>query len=146
MEMSLRHSHIAVRRSLKTLARAVGAAVAEDRDDLGSYRYFDLVISHEDGSSQRIRFASHIGDQMVHVLAERVDAVSDLAAALFAAGVSSKSELSISVDQNGKVVRSADEIRERMAAMSRSEKGNGDYIELAQSDGKLESVPTIAMH
>ncbi|WP_420409717.1 hypothetical protein [Hoeflea sp.] len=145
--MSLKHSHIAVRRALKTLARAVGAAVAGDRDDLGPYRYFDLVISHEDGDSQRIRFASHAGDQMVHVLAERIDLVSDLAAALFAVGVGSKSELSISVDQEGKPVRSADEIRERIATMSHSEKGNGDYIELAQqSDGNLETVPTIAMH
>lgn len=147
MTMKLRHSHIAVRSSLAFLAAGVKANVAEGEDDLGKYRYFDLIISHEDNASQCIRFASHVGDQMVHMLAERIDLVSDLAAALFAVGISSKDALSISTDKNGLPVRNAGEIHERMAAMSMSPKSGPDSLKIeAGHNGRNRTLPRVAMH
>lgn len=120
MKTGLRHTHIAVRRPLGTLARALSAPVASGSDDLGNYRFFDLNIVHEDGGGQSVRFASHAGDSMVHLLAEDINAVSDLAAALFAVGIGSQVKLSISADQEGRPLRNLAAIRERIAAMSAS--------------------------
>jgi hypothetical protein len=145
--MKLRHSHIAVRETLGSLAQSVKAELSEGVDDLGKYRYFDLIIAHEDNSSQYIRFASHVGDQMVHLLAEKIDMVSDLAAALFAVGVSSKATLSISTDQDGRPLRSANEIRERIAAMSLTPKSGPDSLTIqAAHNGLHRSLPRVAMH
>lgn len=131
MNLPLRHSHIAVRKPLGSLARSVGADISTGEDDLGEFRYFDLIVSHEDGGNQRIRFASHAGDRMVHLLAEKIDAASDLAAALFAAGMDSKAALSISTDHAGAPLRNAAEITGRMAAMSKTlspETGGMDLV------------------
>jgi hypothetical protein len=147
MALKLRHSHIAIRRTLGSLAQAINAVISDGEDDLGKYRYFDLTVSHEDGNDQQIRFASHVGDQMVHMLAERIDMVSDLAAALFAVGVGSRVALSISVSQEGQPARSADEIKERIAAMSMSTKSGHQSLEIvAGHDGRHPTLPRVAMH
>lgn len=147
MALQMRHSHIAVRKALKPLARAVGAGILDGEDDLGRYRYFDLVVSHEDQSSQRIRFASHSGDRMVHLLAERIDMVSDLAAALFAVGIRGSAALSISTDREGRPVRSVDVIEDRIAAMSVSPGSGIDSLQItAGHDGRNPTLPRVAMH
>lgn len=117
--MKLRHSHIAVRAALDDLARTVGADVLAGEDDFGTYHYFDLAIAHHDESNHALRFASHEGDRMVHLLAERIHDVDDLALALFAVGMTSDAALSISTDQEGRPVRSASEISEHIGALSR---------------------------
>lgn len=120
MNLPLRHSHIAVRASLASLAKAAGSAIADGEDDVGRYRFFDLMIGREDDAEQRIRFAAHDGDTMVHLLAERIQDTSDLAAALFNAGVRSQAELSISTDQNGLPLRDATDIHDRISALWKS--------------------------
>lgn len=147
MIFQLRHSHIAVRRPIGSLARIVNAELSVGEDDPGKYKYFDLIVSHEDRSSQHIRFASHHGDRMVHLLAERIDLTSDLAAALFAVGVKSATALSISTDQNGHPVRSADVVLDRITAMSMSSESGNDRLEIVVGhSGRHPSLPRISMH
>lgn len=126
----LRHSHIAIREALDSLAEVVHAEISSGEDDLGAYRYFDLEVSHEDGAHQRIRFASRSGDKMVHLLAEKIAQVSDLAAALFAVGVRADKELSISTDQAGQPARNALEIADSIAAMSSDAVDSSDGLRI----------------
>jgi hypothetical protein len=120
MNHPLRHSHIAVRGSLSSLATAVPSAVRHGEDDLGRYRFFDLMIGSGVGGGQRVRFAAHDGDEMVHVLAEHIGNADDLAAALAIVGLDDRADLSMSTDQHGAPLRDADEIRVRLAAASRA--------------------------
>ncbi|MDN2581536.1 hypothetical protein [Aquibium sp. ELW1220] len=117
MNHPLRHSHIAVRGSLSALATAVPSAVAHGEDDLGRYHFFDLMIGSV-GNGQRVRFAAHDGDEMVHVLAEHIGNTDDLATALAIVGLDDRADLSISTDQHGAPLRDAGEIRDRLAAAS----------------------------
>lgn len=101
------------------LAKAAGVPrVHSGDDDLGPYSFFDLTVTDKDDVEQHVRFAAHDGDSMVHVLAERIDKVSDLAAALVHAGVTSQSGLSISTDQTGAPLRDEKEIRDHISAIS----------------------------
>ncbi len=120
MTMPLRHSHVAVRGPISSLARAAKKVLSEDEDDFGRYRFFDLTISPGHGEPQRVRFAAHEGDRMVHVLAERIEATDDLAKALRQAGVYERSQLSISTDQNDQPLRSIDEMHGKIVETSGS--------------------------
>lgn len=121
MTYPLRHSHVAVRGSLASLAEAVPSDIAHGEDDLGPYDFFDLIIVNtEDGGRQRIRFAAHVCDEMVHVLAENIHKTDDLVCALAVTGVADDADISISTDQNGKALRSRDELRDRLAVASRA--------------------------
>lgn len=120
MTYPLRHSHIALRRSISSLAKAVGSSISTGIDDLGHYQYFDLIIEHADGERQRVRLASHDADEMSHLLAERTTEVSDLAAVLFSVGIRRRSELSISTDHQDKPLRNLEDIWDRYTAMSKS--------------------------
>ncbi len=119
MDMKLRHSHIAVRAGLDELARTVGADILSGEDDFGRYHYFDVAIAHRGVDNHVMRFAAHDGDRMVHLLAERIQEVDDLALALCAVGMTGSEALSISTDQDGRPVRSAGEISEHIGALSR---------------------------
>lgn len=110
----LRHSHIAIRKALPSLASAVNTEISSGEDDLGLFSYFDIDVFHRDGGHQRVRFASHDGDRMVHLLAEHIEKVSDLAAALLAVGVGRSDKLSISTDHKDMPVRSERDIRNHM--------------------------------
>jgi hypothetical protein len=116
MNHPIRHSHIAVRGDLFSLANMAGAVASSGEDELGPYSFFDLQVSGTDGSDQRIRFAAHEGDSMVHLLAERIENVDDLASALVHAGIRDVSALSISTNQKGMPLRDAKEISDCMAA------------------------------
>lgn len=121
MTYPLRHSHVAVRGSLASLAEAVPSDISHGEDDFGPYDFFDLIIFNtEEGGAQRIRFAAHVCDEMVHVLAENIHKMDDLACALAAAGVADDADISISTDQNGKALRSRDELRDRLAVATRA--------------------------
>ena len=114
MKYALRHSHIAVRAELPSLAKAAGATILTGEDELGAYSFFDMIVTDLLDRELRVRFASHDGDSMVHLLAERMDephASFALARALVYAGVSDKAKLSISTDNQGVPLRDEDEIQ-----------------------------------
>ncbi len=107
MKNWLRHSHIAVKANLIDLAKTANARPERGVDDLGSYLYFDLTVSNEDGAEQLVRFAAHDGDRMVHLLAQQVDSISDIAQALSFVGIETIEKLAVSTDQNGVALRDA---------------------------------------
>lgn len=113
MSHALRHSHVAVYGDVGTLAQAAGTHPQFAEDDLGPYSFFDLIVRRS-GGSQRVRFASHDGDSMVHVLAEQTDQVRDLARALAKVGITRRSKLSISTDPSGNPLRDEQEIKDKI--------------------------------
>lgn len=119
MAEGLRLAHIAVLQPLSELAAACRGRVRDGHDDLGHFSYFDLTATPDDGAEQTIRFASHDNDMMAHILAERIDAVDEIAAALTAANVRTADHLSISTDQDGNPLRSLDEL---LRALERARK------------------------
>lgn len=119
MTMPLRHSHVAVRGSISSLARAAKKVLSEGEDDFGRYRFFDLMISPRHGEPQRVRFAAHEGDRMVHVLAEDIENTTDLARALSRVGIRKQEELSISTNQDDQPLRDARELFDRIQTVSK---------------------------
>ena len=115
----MRHSHIALRRSLSSLAAPTGAEIEAATDDIGPYRFFDMTLHNNDGANNRFRFASHAGDKMVHVLADDIDNLDHLAVALMAVGITHRAGLSISVDHQGQPLRDARAIKQRIAILAK---------------------------
>ena len=113
--MTLRHSHIAFRGAIKTLAQKFGLNHETGEDDLGEFYFFDVSVRHERSTKDQIvRFASHRKDHLVHLLAENINSDEDLGAALLMVGPISKETISVSVDQNGKALRDIDSIYKKM--------------------------------
>jgi ribosomal protein S19 len=128
MTLPLRHSHVAVRGSIATLARAARKVVRESEDDFGRFRFFDLMVLSGEGEPQQIRFAVHDGDQMVHVLAERIEATGDLAEALLRTGVRERSQLSISTDPDDRPLRDIDEMEQSIVEAAASRRINARRV------------------
>lgn len=114
MSYPLRHSHIAIRETLLVLAKAAHARIESGEDDIGTFHFFDMTV-REGTASQTVRFASHEGDAMVHLLAEQSDDLAALVVALRQVGVDQNSDLSISRDQYGSFLRDLDILRAQLA-------------------------------
>lgn len=125
MKHSLLHSRIAVRRALGTLARQAGAMTPHGPDDRVSFESFDLRGLHAAGCRRKVRFASHSGDAMVHLLAEDAVQASDLATALHAFGVFGATSLSVSSDRMTRRHNCESELTKRLAAKSPDETVKG---------------------
>ena len=104
MDYPLRHSHIAIRTTLACLAEAACATISAGDDEFGRYHFFDLMVAEGEGP-QRVRFATHPGDAMVHLLAERISDLETLSSALRLVGVDAQADLSVSRDQDGRPLR-----------------------------------------
>lgn len=84
---------------------------------------------------------------MVHLLAEKIGWVSDLAAALYAVGASDKEALSISTNHQGVPLRSLAELCERIAAMSAKSASEAEKLTIRPSHRGPRHTPTkIALH
>jgi hypothetical protein len=101
MTKALRHSHIALRRSLDGMAKLAGLDIISGTDDLSPYRFFDLHIQGADNTSHGFRLAERDGDPLVHILAENSGDIATLSKVLVLFGITQEAELSISTDQNG---------------------------------------------
>lgn len=119
MNPLLQHSHVAVYGNLRALVKAANTRLQFDEDDLGPYSFFELTVRDKIGSEQRVRFASHEGDSMVHLLVERIDEVDGLVRALANVGITQASKLSISTDPRGNPLRNIEDIRVRLLAVGK---------------------------